>query len=166
MPASAGPNVTQQPIPLSWVCMLAAAWILPGLIGHDPWKPDEAYTFGLIYNALNGGDWVVPMLAHEAFMIFPAAYAALLVTLALDWARWVDAGSAWRLLAAGLPVLAAASDYAENVLLLGVLAALPRRMPARIAIASVFTTIKHLSVFATFATPLLHWAASATGWLA
>ena len=32
-------------------------------------------------------------------MIFPAAYAALLVTLALDWARWVDAGSAWRLLA-------------------------------------------------------------------
>jgi len=74
MPASAGPNVTQQPIPLSWVCMLAAAWILPGLIGHDPWKPDEAYTFGLIYNALNGGDWVVPMLAHEAFMEKPPLF--------------------------------------------------------------------------------------------
>ena len=51
-------------------------------------------------------------------------------------------------------------------LLLSVLAALPQRRPARIATASAFTTIKHLSVFATFATPLLHWAASAMGWLA
>jgi hypothetical protein len=99
-------------------------------------------------------------------MIFPAVYAALLATLALDWARWVDAGPTWRLLAAGLPVLAAASDYAENILLLGILAALPRRIPARVAIASVFTTIKHLAVSATFAIPLLHGAARAMGWLA
>ena len=42
---------------------LCAAWILPGLIGHDPWKPDEAYTFGLVYHVLQGGGWIVPMLA-------------------------------------------------------------------------------------------------------
>jgi hypothetical protein len=24
------------------VVLLCAAWLLPGLIGHDPWKPDEA----------------------------------------------------------------------------------------------------------------------------
>ena len=54
--------------------MLAAAWILPGLIGHDPWKPDEAYTFGLVYSLLQGGDWVVPMLAHEPFMEKPPLF--------------------------------------------------------------------------------------------
>ena len=44
---------------------LCLAWILPGLIGHDPWKPDEAYTFGVVYELLNGGSWIVPHLAGE-----------------------------------------------------------------------------------------------------
>ena len=74
MPFNAAPAGAQQPIPLSWVWLLAAAWILPGLIGHDPWKPDEAYTFGLVYSALHGGDWVVPMLAHETFMEKPPLF--------------------------------------------------------------------------------------------
>jgi len=71
---ASGPNAAQQPIALAWVCVLAAAWILPGLLGHDPWKPDEAYTFGLVYSLLRGGDWVVPMLAHEPFMEKPPLY--------------------------------------------------------------------------------------------
>ena len=36
------------------------AWIVPGLVAHDPWKPDEAYTFGLVYHVLQGGSWIVP----------------------------------------------------------------------------------------------------------
>ena len=82
---ASGRNNVQSPIALTWVWVLAAAWILPGLIGHDPWKPDEAYTFGLVYSLLTGGDWIVPMLAHEPFMEKPplfylsaAAMAALL----------------------------------------------------------------------------------------
>lgn len=98
-------------------------------------------------------------------MIFPAAYAALFATLAMDWAHWVGAGPVWRLLAVSFPVLAAASDYVENVLLLRVLAALPRQMPQHVAGASAFTTIKHLSAFATLATPLLHGVSSTMGWL-
>ncbi|MEO8441167.1 MAG: glycosyltransferase family 39 protein [Betaproteobacteria bacterium] len=74
MPINTAPAAAPPPIPLSWVWLLAAAWILPGLIGHDPWKPDEAYTFGLVYSALHGGDWVVPMLAHEAFMEKPPLF--------------------------------------------------------------------------------------------
>ena len=27
---------------------LMAAWIALGLVGHEPWKPDEAYTFGVV----------------------------------------------------------------------------------------------------------------------
>ena len=82
------PNTSGQPaapaIPLPWVIALAAAWILPGLLGHDPWKPDEAYTFGLVYSLLNGGDWIVPMLAGEAFMEKPPLFywsAALVAKL-------------------------------------------------------------------------------------
>jgi 4-amino-4-deoxy-L-arabinose transferase-like glycosyltransferase len=73
-PAASGQHAARQPIALAWVFVLAAAWILPGLIGHDPWKPDEAYTFGLVYTLLHGGDWVVPMLAHEPFMEKPPLF--------------------------------------------------------------------------------------------
>ena len=41
------------------------------MIGHDPWKPDEAYSFGLVYHILQSGDWVVPTLAQEPFLEKP-----------------------------------------------------------------------------------------------
>ena len=61
----------------STLFMLAAlclAWILPGLIGHEPWKPDEAYSFGLVYHIIHSGDWIVPTLAGEPFMEKPPLY--------------------------------------------------------------------------------------------
>ena len=59
------------------VALFCAAWILPGLVGHDPWKPDEAYTFGVVYEVLKGGSWVVPTLAGEPFLDKPPlAYLA------------------------------------------------------------------------------------------
>lgn len=57
---------------LSAVILLA--WILPGLIGHQPWKPDEAYTTGLVLHVAETGDWVVPTLAGEPFMEKPPVY--------------------------------------------------------------------------------------------
>ena len=71
------------------VALLCAAWILPGLFAHDPWKPDEAYTFGVIYELLRGGSWVVPTLAGESFLDKPplfyltAAAAAKVFSFAL-----------------------------------------------------------------------------------
>ena len=56
------------------VALLCAAWILPGLVGHDPWKPDEAYTFGVVYEILRGGSWVVPTLAGEPFLDKPPLF--------------------------------------------------------------------------------------------
>src|SRR6266404_4236664 len=43
--------------------LLCTAWILLGLFGHDPWKPDDATAFGAAYDMLKQGDWVVPHLA-------------------------------------------------------------------------------------------------------
>jgi len=54
--------------------LLCAAWILPGLVGHDPWKPDEAHTFGVVYEILRGGSWVVPAIAGEPFLDKPPLF--------------------------------------------------------------------------------------------
>jgi len=82
-PNSSG-QLAPQTMPTAWLVALAAAWIFPGLLGHDPWKPDEAYTFGLVYSLLNSGDWIVPMLAQEPFMEKPPLFywsAALVAKL-------------------------------------------------------------------------------------
>ena len=64
---------------------LFAAWIAAGLFGHDPWKPDEAYTFGLVYHILQSNDWLVPTLAGQPFVEKPPLFfwtAAFLVSCA------------------------------------------------------------------------------------
>jgi len=60
--------------PVAFTCLLCLAWMLPGLVGHDPWKPDEAYSFGLVYHILQTGDWIVPTLAGEPFMEKPPLF--------------------------------------------------------------------------------------------
>lgn len=57
-----------------YVALLCLAWIIPGLIGHDPWKPDDGFTFGVVYEILRGGSWVVPKLAGEVFLEEPPLY--------------------------------------------------------------------------------------------
>ena len=56
------------------IALLCLAWIVPGLIGHDPWKSDEAYTFGVVYELLQGGSWLAPSLAGEPFLDEPPLY--------------------------------------------------------------------------------------------
>lgn len=61
--------------------LLGIAYLLPGIFGHDPWKPDEAYIFGGVYHLLKTGDWIVPYLGGEPFMEKPPLFhlvAALL----------------------------------------------------------------------------------------
>jgi 4-amino-4-deoxy-L-arabinose transferase-like glycosyltransferase len=57
-----------------WVITLIAAWVLFGLVGHDPWKADEAHTFGIVVDYLRHGDWVVPTLAGEPFVEKPPLF--------------------------------------------------------------------------------------------
>lgn len=67
-------STSPESIPTWLVVLLAAAWVFPGLFGHDPWKPDEAYSFGLVYHILQTGDLVVPTLAGEPFMEKPPLF--------------------------------------------------------------------------------------------
>jgi 4-amino-4-deoxy-L-arabinose transferase-like glycosyltransferase len=71
------------PLPLSLLLLLIAAYLLPGLIEHDPWKPDDAISFGIIFEALHG-NWLVPTLAGEPYSEASPLYfwlAALLAKL-------------------------------------------------------------------------------------
>jgi len=67
---------------------LMAAWIVLGLIGHEPWKPDEAYTFGLVWHILETGQWLVPTLGGEPFVEKPPLFfwTAALFAKAFAWA--------------------------------------------------------------------------------
>src|SRR6267378_5773659 len=56
------------------LALLIAVWLAAGLFGRDPWKPDEAYTFGLVHHILHTGDWVVPTLAGQPFMEKPPVF--------------------------------------------------------------------------------------------
>ncbi|WP_304589982.1 glycosyl transferase [Burkholderia anthina] len=64
---------------------LGLAYLLPGIVGHDPWKQDETYTFGIIRHMLATGDWIVPTNAGQPFLEKPPLY------------DWVAAAIAWLL---------------------------------------------------------------------
>ncbi|MBA3903501.1 MAG: hypothetical protein C0522_07500 [Rhodocyclaceae bacterium] len=51
-----------------------ALYLLPGLIGRDPWKSDDATHFGVVYSLLSGGDWLLPRLAGELWLDSPPLY--------------------------------------------------------------------------------------------
>ncbi len=57
--------------------LLCAAWIMLGLFGHDPWKPDDATSFGIAYDMLRHGDYVVPRLGGVASPERPPLFYAL-----------------------------------------------------------------------------------------
>ena len=61
---------------------LVGTWILFGLTGHDPWKPDEAHYFGVVLDFLRSGDWVVPTLAGEPFVEKPPLFYIVAGSLA------------------------------------------------------------------------------------
>ncbi|GLI39727.1 glycosyltransferase family 39 protein [Geobacter hydrogenophilus] len=71
---SDGKGVSVRTPGVLWVVILCIAWVVPGLMGHDPWKADEPYTFGLVNHILRTGDWVVPTLAGEPFMEKPPLF--------------------------------------------------------------------------------------------
>ena len=54
--------------------LLVIVFIFFGLTGHDPWKADEAYVFGVIHTMLETGNWLIPTIAGEPFMEKPPLY--------------------------------------------------------------------------------------------
>lgn len=61
---------------LAWLLLVlvGAAWLLPGIVGHGPWKQDETYSFGMIHHMLVSGQYLVPTNAGQPFMEKPPLY--------------------------------------------------------------------------------------------
>ena len=51
-----------------------ALYLLPGLIGHDPWKNEDAMHFGVVFSMLDGGSWLTPQLAGEHWLASPPLF--------------------------------------------------------------------------------------------
>ena len=52
--------------PAAFTVLIGLLWIVPGLIGHDPWRP-EANSIALISHIQRSGDWIVPAIAGVPF---------------------------------------------------------------------------------------------------
>ncbi|HET6265782.1 MAG TPA: glycosyltransferase family 39 protein, partial [Usitatibacter sp.] len=58
---------TRTPLKTALFLVLVLTWMLPGLVGHDPWK-DEAPAFGAVLEILRSGDWLALRIAGEPYL--------------------------------------------------------------------------------------------------
>jgi len=71
------------------IVALLALWPWLGLFGREPWKPDEAYTFGLVWSMVQGKGFVVPLLAGEPFLEKPPLFYWVAAAFAEIFRGWL-----------------------------------------------------------------------------
>jgi 4-amino-4-deoxy-L-arabinose transferase-like glycosyltransferase len=59
---------TRTPLKTVLFLTVCLAWLLPGLVGHDPWKSDEAVAFGVVSEMVRTGDWLQFRIAGEPYL--------------------------------------------------------------------------------------------------
>jgi 4-amino-4-deoxy-L-arabinose transferase-like glycosyltransferase len=59
---------TRTPLKTALFVVVCFAYLLPGLVGHDPWKYDEAVIFGVVSEIMRTGDWTTFRVAGEPFL--------------------------------------------------------------------------------------------------
>jgi 4-amino-4-deoxy-L-arabinose transferase-like glycosyltransferase len=99
------PRLTLPPPPAA-LAVMAAAFILPGLVFHDLWKTQDAIALGIVHGMAVSGDLVVPRVAGVTWLADQPLYhwVALLFGKLTGWAIEFHAGAR---LASGLFVAAA-----------------------------------------------------------
>ncbi len=68
---------TATPVKTALFLIICLAWLFPGLIGHDPWKPDEAIAMGIVYAMLSDNNlqvWLLPEIAGAAVNDYAPLY--------------------------------------------------------------------------------------------
>ena len=76
-PATLSPSDRYRAWKQAGLLLLALVWIGLGLAGHDPWKFDDATTFGVAWEMNQRDDYVVPRLAGEVYLPRPPLMPAL-----------------------------------------------------------------------------------------
>ena len=90
--------------PSGWaLALLLSLYIFVGLIGHDPWKHDDAITIGIVFEMFSSGNWLLPHLAGQPYPDAPLYYwLATLFAKLFAWLLPVHEGAR---LASGLCTL-------------------------------------------------------------
>ena len=55
------------PLAPALLVLVAAAYVLPGVLAHDPWKTEDAIGIGIVHQMLVHGQWLIPHLAGEPY---------------------------------------------------------------------------------------------------
>ncbi|MGZ8352719.1 MAG: ArnT family glycosyltransferase [Allosphingosinicella sp.] len=92
---------TRTPLKTVLFVVVCMAWLLPGLVGHDPWKIDEAVVFGAVAEMLRSGDWIQFRIAGEPFLEKTPLYLWSAAAFAKALGGWLPLHDAARL-ASGL----------------------------------------------------------------
>ena len=58
----------------SLLAAFCAVYLATGLVGHDPWKSDDATHFGIAFAMSETGRWWVPQLAGETLVAAPPLF--------------------------------------------------------------------------------------------
>jgi 4-amino-4-deoxy-L-arabinose transferase-like glycosyltransferase len=88
------------------LALMALAFVLPGLTGHDPWKTYDALGIEIAHQMHLTGDWVVPRVAGEPWLDDPPLYHWLALAFG-KLAGWALPFHGAARLASGLCVFAA-----------------------------------------------------------
>jgi 4-amino-4-deoxy-L-arabinose transferase-like glycosyltransferase len=62
------------PPPPAALALIALAFVLPGLAGHDPWKSHDALGIGIAYEMALSGDPIVPRIADLVWLADPPLF--------------------------------------------------------------------------------------------
>jgi len=67
------PRLALPPTPAT-LALIAAAFALPGLFGHDLWKTHDAIGLGIVHDMATSGDALVPRIAGQPWLYDPPLY--------------------------------------------------------------------------------------------
>src|SRR5258706_8245704 len=87
---SRSPSLSRQALLRLRVLVLAVLYVVPGLVGHDPWKQDETYVTSIVHHIAQTGDWVVPASAGQPFMEKPPLYYVVAARTAESFSPWLE----------------------------------------------------------------------------
>ena len=51
--------------------LLCGMWVVLGLLGHDPWKTEDATSFGVVWDLLHRHAWLTPTLVGDPYIDRP-----------------------------------------------------------------------------------------------
>lgn len=65
------PSGPHRAIKQAGLLLLCVTWVALGIFGHEPWRTEDAVTFGVAWDMMRGGPVAVPMLAGEPYLVQP-----------------------------------------------------------------------------------------------